>query len=179
MGDGNGESWVTVRQLTIAQTDGATGDDVLTAIMWAENGDHPCRIVAYGRKISAADKAWSWSDRHLFDDCKVGGDGKTVELQPASGKVVRAIRAIRVCTSENADSSQNRLKGIEIWAAKISKTGEVVNDDATEKVYHPNCKTWQKKVECPAGEVAVSLVATHDDKDFRGLALECAKVVPK
>jgi len=149
----------------------------LKKILWEENSDKPCFLSAEGRILSAPDQG----KVAQISNCKgSGGNKKIVELT-MDGHYVRGIAA---CTTDKKDSSDNRLKGIKLYAAEVKSDGKVIALNAFEKNEHTNCSKWHTAVYCPAGHIANAVYvyskggdASGNDGYFTGLGLKCAEVI--
>ena len=148
----------------------------LKTVTWYEKADKPCKLTISARDLYDPDKLVATSDYEL-DIC--GGAASNKKLVSFTDSRRNFIRGVAVCTTDKKDSSDNRLKGIKIFAAKVTTDGQVTELTTFEKNEHTNCAKWRKAVYCPAGHVAHGIQIHHTDGYFRGLAVKCRKVITK
>ncbi len=151
----------------------------IKTITWAEFLDKPCwmgvkpwPLNAYIAEDSLPSSIPPEKDINLCNSTQ-NGDTRSIS-------VTGYVKAIKVCTTDKKDSSKNRLKGIKIWEAKLSKVPPYVRDvpGSPAKNEHKNCKIWHNKVSCPAGYIAsgIKVYTDQESRYFRGLSLKCRRV---
>lgn len=151
----------------------------IVAITWGEKGDKPCSMELIPSALNADMENGLIDPRGPFDKkknfCKNDNDGnfKTADT-------LGFVNGISVCTTDKNDSSKDRLKGIEIYAATLSKREpHVRNVEAEpEKSEHRHCANWHSPVMCPEGFIAsgVKIYRHPQEGFFRGMSLKCRKV---
>ncbi len=152
----------------------------IQSIEWSEQYDRPCHMELRPWPVNT-DMVSGYLDPRRpslkrINICNRGnwGDTKTVYVNGY-------VKAISVCTTKKPDSSRNRLKGIRLWGATLSRTAPFVRDipGLPSEEWHRNCKgNWDSVVSCPAGYIAsgVKIYTDYQDKFIRGLGLKCRKV---
>jgi len=142
-------------------------------ILWEEDNDKPCYLNVQAKKLSSPEGKVA-----EISICKGNaGNKKIVELTVDN----HYLRGIAVCTTDRKDSSDNRLKGIRLYAAEVEPDGKVIALNAFEKNEHTNCAKWHPAVYCPSGHIANAVYAYYKGGNkggyFTGLGLKCAKVI--
>lgn len=149
----------------------------LFRIEMGEKSDKPCMIRMF----------WSWhtghNDSDVFESCSGSATSRSKRRVGASsvpqGSPRAAIRGLQVC-SNNRNGSQYRVKGLRVWMATVTETGDgVVTNGGREEFERANCRRWETRRMCPAGEVVVSLDVHYQQnangpEEITGLAPRCA-----
>ena len=88
------------------------------------------------------------------------------------------ITAIQVCLNNKKDASKKRIKGLKLWGASFNLDGSLKMSSTPRVHTLPNCKSWQPKVACPAGQIAIGIKGFYVSNTigFAGLALRCASL---
>jgi len=77
-------------------------------------------------------------------------------LDPANGGDASVIGRLQVCNNVNRNY---RVKGVRVWADKITQDGTTVYDEQSPIDYElPNCESWSTSVVCPPGTMSTGLV---------------------
>jgi len=149
----------------------------MQGITWSEDKDKPCEITAQARALNPA---------YVYEDGSTAkapsGSRNVCKGKPGNEKTVafsnsrHYVRGVAVCTTDKQDSSDNRLKGIKLYAAEVNANGSVAALNAFEKSEHTNCKIWHPAVECSAGAIVSGLRLYEKDGAFTGLGLKCRRV---
>ncbi len=90
----------------------------------------------------------------------------------------RFVRGVQVCTGNEKDSDDRKIKGVRLYYATVKTDGTVENDDTNGTAWErPNCKDWQAARYCPSNKVTRSMKfhANSKNKWFQGVQLECMK----
>jgi len=149
-------------------------------IKWEELSDKPCWMELTPMALNSEMESGLNDPRGPFDKHINLCSNKNKHGNDKSLSVPGYVKAIAACTTDKKDSAKNRLKGIKLWGATLSKQSPLVVDvpGSPAKVEHTHCKKWHGKVSCPAGYIASGLkIYTHYQEDyFRGLGLKCRKV---
>jgi len=150
----------------------------MTGLTWYEDKDKPCSITLQTKSLnpvvsSDTNGVQQASPDKTHEFCK-GKPGNSKSVVFTNKKYF--IRGVAVCTSDKKSSANDRLKGIEIYAAEIKSDGTVVALKNTEKNQHTLCKSWHTPIYCPAGEIASTLKVNYKDDYYSGLGLGCRKV---
>jgi hypothetical protein len=143
-------------------------------IEWKEKGDKPCEIWAHAKSLDNGKNPQvgvGWT-------ALCNGNKRSLEEVAFLDKPRYYVSGIQVCTTRKKDSADDRLKGIRIYASKVTKDGEVTPiDGAMEQASRTNCdEPWHARVDCPAGEIAGGLKIYYSDDVIRGLSLRCHPV---
>ena len=152
----------------------------LTGIQWCERSDNPCGVRLVGLKFVGGQ--WQQLEKDFTFGCTwKDASTKGVKLYHPGTPDALGIKGIKVCTSDKKESDKEYMKGIKVWATKVKKNGNVVNDNGNEESKRTNCSLWHDKVECADGEVATGLKVRYRDLDgepdaIRGMSLQCSKV---
>ena len=95
----------------------------------------------------------------------------TVDVKPD-----HIITAVQVCLNGKKDASKKRIKGLRVWSARFASNGSLKRNSTPVEKTLPNCKSWQAKVSCPAGQVAIGARGYYVDqkRGFAGMSLKCA-----
>jgi hypothetical protein len=90
------------------------------------------------------------------------------------------IYGVAACTSGVNDT---RLKGVKVYRAKITPTGDWERISTPALMDRPNCKTWHPAAMCEEGSLASELVINYrlenskkEEYAFTGLNLRCRKL---
>lgn len=86
------------------------------------------------------------------------------------------VRGVQVCTTDEHDGDDDRLKGIRLYSADAKSDGLVTFLNNYEQDKHTHCATWRSTVTCPAGSIAPGLNVHHRDGSFTGLGLKWRRV---
>ena len=146
---------------------------------WWEDKDKPCKIEVHS---VALNPVYPDSLTHV----KSEPEGKSKSIcngSPGNEKKAkfvdgtdRYVRGVAVCTSEKKKSSDERLKGIRIYAAQVNGDGSVEELDVDRDDDHTNCKQWHSPLYCPAGYIVSGLKVHHRDNYFTGLGIKCRRI---
>lgn len=144
----------------------------ITGIEWWERADKPCRIQARSLSLDPTIGKASSNDKSICNGDS--GNGKSVSFVGSRNY----LRAVAACTNDKKDSSNNRLKGLRIYPARVDADGTVTALSTYEEVRHTNCPAsgWHPVASCPAGHIATGLRVHHNGDWFRGISLKCRLV---
>jgi len=153
----------------------------LKGFSWWENRDKPCKFTVHRVSLNTVSPgATSLSDvkkqpqdtsESMCDGSP--GDGKTVKFVDGTK---RFVRGIAVCTSDKNKSSDERIKGLRVYAAKVNDDGTVERLDVNRDDRQANCKIWHAPVYCP-NDYIVSALRLHQINDyFTGIGIKCRQV---
>jgi hypothetical protein len=92
------------------------------------------------------------------------------------------IYGVAACTS-GVGGNAERLKGVKVYRAKVTETGEWQRVSTPAIFDRPNCKTWHAAAMCDEGYLASELVVNYqvensqkEEHAFTGLNLRCRKI---
>ena len=166
---------------TRGATDGSRG---ITAITWYEDGDEPCKLVLDTKDFNTRDIN---NPQVVLKDVYTH-TGKQPCSSPGNRKAVRLagtdnwIYKIQTCTTDKRNTSNNKLKGIRIWAATVNQRSplSVSRGSSFQEAKHTHCSKWRTAVACPQGKIASRLRVHHNGSKTKaiGLALECRTLSP-
>lgn len=76
------------------------------------------------------------------------------------------------------NSARTRVKGVRLFGANISATGQVTHSSAYDGEFErPNCSgTWETARRCPSDQVATAARFHYSGGALTGIALECQRV---
>ncbi len=144
----------------------ASSEHAVSFLSAGERNNRPCELGVYKADINGADD----SIFAEWDTCNTTSPNKHIGWSTGDGIFVRGIRA---CTN---NSSNHRLKGIQIFGATISSTGVVTPVGDMDWYTRPNCQTWHPAVYCPAGQIATKVRVHRTGDEINGLSLACRDV---
>lgn len=143
----------------------------LYGIQWWEKTDDPRQLTVHAHHIN------------LFNTKK----GTAKLNDGASGNAKFALVAgnslniykVQVCTTDKNKATDNKLKGVRVWARSIEYKKKVVlkTESAAYEAKHTGCKKWHPAVACGDDKIAVGVRAHYATSNFFGIALICRKVV--
>ena len=148
---------------------------------WWENQDKPCKFTVHRVSLNdVSPYANSLTDvkKHPTDNsasiCAGSpGDEKTVKFVDGTQ---RFVRGIAVCTSDKNKSSDERIKGLRIYAAKVNENGTVESLDVNRDDSQTNCKIWHAPVYCPRDYIVTALRLHQINDYFTGIGIKCRQV---
>lgn len=147
----------------------------LKELALGEKHDKPCYLHVLARSLPDGDQTNAVLPDGTANLC--GGNAYDALRVNFADNARYFIRGLQVCTTDKADTRDNRIKGVKIYPAKVDKeTGAVSDLTSYEKVENPNCKKWHPAVYCPKGSVAVEVVGHQTDGIYRGLGMKCRAV---
>ena len=94
----------------------------------------------------------------------------------------RFIRGVAICTGDEKDTDDRKLKGMKLYYATVTSDGVVTDDDRTgSKWERTHCDIWHPARYCAHDKVARAfrMHANSSNKWYHGMALECMKPVMK
>ncbi len=146
---------------------------------WWESGNKPCKITAHSVALNTVNSRSSTQVKSEPDDVSknicVGSPGNEKKARFVDG-TDRYVRGVAVCTSEKMKSSDERLKGIRIYAAEVKPNGSVEALDVDRDDMHTNCKQWHAPIYCPTGYIVSGLKVHHRNDYFTGLGIKCRRI---
>ncbi len=153
-------------------------DDFLGWIGWEESRDRPCYLSI------RPDGEGLRSPSIPYSRCGAGGITPSEMLELSSGRATETsfrlwtIRGLRVCNNRRANM---RLKGIQIFTARIDEQGRRVDLNESDTEERPNCAVWDEPVHCPSGTLATGVVvhaneASGSAEQIVGLQLICREL---
>lgn len=179
-------------------TSGERGPDVRTAE--AQSG-HGIKTVAIYEALNVPREIFLERERLCAGSCP---DGSHATLRTEDNDAVsfaisdrtrvtvgenRFITAIQVCTTGQSDSRRRRIKGLRVWSARITASGQVDRTQQMVEDRQSNCAIWHEKQMCIGNRVAVGLRAYYDrwtrgttgltgqsSPFFTGIDIQCARV---
>lgn len=145
---------------------------VVESIEFRERNDRPCflrvRFRTHRPDVARTDDT--------FDGCDGNSrSAKTVSIDHITSEL-RAVAGLRICQRRQND----RLKGVQVFGARITEGGVGHDQAITESDERTNCNEWQPTVSCPADRVATGVIV-HFHRNVRapneiiGLSLRCAR----
>lgn len=148
---------------------------------WWENRDKPCEFAIHRvslNPVSSGTSSLTDVKKPPADNSKSicsgsAGDEKTVKFLDGTQ---RFVRGIAVCTSDKAKSSDERIKGLRIYAAKVNDNGTVEKLDVNRDDHRTNCKTWHAPVYCPSDYIVTALRLHQIHDYFTGIGIKCRQV---
>ena len=156
----------------------------LYGIQWYEDSDEPCQVRIDFGGLYDRSTIQGGNNSIVYSHCSFGSGLPPIWVPGVSDGAGDVnfndnpryyIRGLQVCTN-NKDN--HRLKGVRVWAAKVSKNDQQVLDlGESDTDTLPNCSVWHTAVFCPAGKIAFGLVVHVGDKGVTGLALRCKQVL--
>jgi hypothetical protein len=148
----------------------------LRAVTWWERNNRPCKLRLSARSLEDGQQSVTFTGNTL-DICGGNPGASSMRNVNFDANPRYFVRGIAACTTDKNDSANNRLKGIKIYPARVTRQGAVTPLNSFEKVERNNCKFWHPPVHCPAGHIAYGVRVHHNGDSFRGLGLRCRKVV--
>lgn len=146
---------------------------------WWEDGDKPCKITAHSVALNTVNSRSSSHVKSEPDDKSKSicdgspGDKKKAKFVDGTD---RYVRGVAVCTTDKKKSSDERLKGIRIYAAEVRSDGTVEALDVERDDKHINCKQWHSPIYCPTGYIVSGLKVHHRNDYFTGLGIKCRRI---
>lgn len=87
--------------------------------------------------------------------------------------------AIQVCTNGNKNTAKRKIKGARLYGKRMNSKGQLYGPETVSSFQRPHCKTWERRVACPVGQVITGLRGYAQAKGYIGLAPRCSALQPK
>ena len=175
----SGGSWTQVTGYTATGTKTTTGwtGYVITGFQWWEKKDDPVRIQVSARKLCSGS-----CSGNKTTELETGiNAGNIVSVKNVATAESHYITGIQVCTTNKNNTSDNKLKGIRLWSARIKPAGKFVADPSPKSAYHAHCVKWGTIRKCASGQFVTGIKAYYGPKTgFTGFEVRCSTVdLPK